>query len=254
MIVVTILAIIASVGVPQYVSALRTARIGKARHELKTLSGAIDQYLATHGSLPLTMYQVGFGGRRDPWGHPYCYFNYTDGTGDGLDWAIAAGIVDPSAVVSSGSVSGGSGGDGGGAAPQGQGQGQAQAVAPPVQTARGPAAQAIAAAGGVAAEPSAVAQVSVEALIASVTREMSMAEQQAVATSLSGLSGFSVFVGVPVEQTRRRDGYMFPLNSDYDLFSLGPNGSTAISLSESMAQDDVIRSNNGGFFGTASDY
>ena len=34
MIVATILAIVASVGVPNYVAALRTARIGKCKHEL----------------------------------------------------------------------------------------------------------------------------------------------------------------------------------------------------------------------------
>ncbi|MEZ6038347.1 MAG: prepilin-type N-terminal cleavage/methylation domain-containing protein [Planctomycetota bacterium] len=247
MIVVTILGIIAAVGVPQYVSALRTARVAKTRHELVTLSNAIDQYRATHGALPLTLYQVGFGGRRDPWGHQYCYFNYTDGTGDGLEWAIAAGIVDPSSVVGS-SVVGGSGGDGGHAATQPQGQSQARSPA------AGPAAQAVDAAGGLAAEPSAVAQASVRDVINSLSREVSPAERQAIETTLMGVPEFSLYVGVPVEQTRRRDGYMFPLNSDYDLFSLGPNGGTAISLGEAMAQDDVIRANNGGFFGTASDY
>ena len=54
--------------------------------------------------------------------------------------------------------------------------------------------------------------------------------------------------------TRRRDRYMFPLNTDYDLFSLGPNAQTTVSLGESLGQDDVIRANNGGFFGTASEY
>ena len=53
MIVVAILAIIASIGVPQYVGALRTARIGKAKHELVTISHAIDAYTANNaGQLP----------------------------------------------------------------------------------------------------------------------------------------------------------------------------------------------------------
>ncbi len=63
-----------------------------------------------------------------------------------------------------------------------------------------------------------------------------------------------MFVGVLAETTRRRDGFLFPLNSDYDLFSLGPNGRTAVSLGQPIARDDVIRANNGGFFGTASEY
>jgi general secretion pathway protein G len=47
---------------------------------------------------------------------------------------------------------------------------------------------------------------------------------------------------------------MFPLNSDYDLFSLGADGRTTVSLGESVGLDDVIRANNGGYFGVASEY
>src|SRR5690606_18617469 len=114
MIVVAILAIVASIGVPQYVGALRTARVGKAKHELVTISRAIDSYTATNsGKLPLSLNQVGYGGRKDPWGVPYCYLNYGDGTGDGLDWAIAAGLVDASAFAPlAGSGGGGDGGYG----------------------------------------------------------------------------------------------------------------------------------------------
>jgi general secretion pathway protein G len=47
---------------------------------------------------------------------------------------------------------------------------------------------------------------------------------------------------------------MFPLNTDYDLFSLGPDGLTSVSLGTNVGLDDVIRANNGGFFGPASEY
>ena len=47
---------------------------------------------------------------------------------------------------------------------------------------------------------------------------------------------------------------MYPLNTDYDLFSLGPDGRTSVSLGEGVGLDDVIRANNGGFYGSASDY
>lgn len=74
MIAVTILGILESIGVPQYVSAIRTSRIAKAKLEVRTISQAIDGYAANNGgNLPLTLYQVGFGGRLDPWGVPYCY-------------------------------------------------------------------------------------------------------------------------------------------------------------------------------------
>ena len=91
-------------------------------------------------------------------------------------------------------------------------------------------------------------------MTATVTRTVSAAEVGSLTVSLTAAGAPSIFAGVPTEVTRRRDRYMFPLNTDYDLFSLGPNAQTTVSLGESLGQDDVIRANNGGFFGTASEY
>lgn len=254
MIVVTIFGILASVGVPQYVSALRIARIGKAKHELVTLSHAIDAYSVNHGRLPLTLHQVGFGGRRDPWGVPYCYLNYADGTGDGLEWAIAAGLVDPSAFQGAGGSSGGSSGGGTtGTAPAGTGGGglaPRRAFFLPLR--RGP--QDLVAVTTDSTARTAEAMVLATAIAAELTREVAVAEVESLASSIASSSSFSLFVGVDAETTRRRDRYLFPLNTDYDLFSLGPDRRTAVSLGEGVGLDDVIRANNGGYFGTASDY
>ena len=243
MIVVSILAIIASIGVPQYVSALRIARIGKAKHELVTISNAIGSYTANNeGQLPWSLYQVGYGGKQDPWGVPYCYLNYADGTGDGLEWAIAAGIVDPSAftpvIPSFGGQTGGGGGDGGPGEwamhPLGQ-QGPGRPI--PIQSAS-----------------SAVIERQFHALGGLLGREITIHERASLELVLMNNGSFSMFAGVQADTTRRRDRYMFPLNTDYDLFSLGPNHKTAASLSEAVGLDDVIRANNGGFFGVAADY
>ncbi len=242
MIVVAILGIVASVGVPQYVSALRIARVGKAKQELVTIAQAVDAFMGAHeGRLPLTLYQVGFGGRRDPWGLPYCYLNYADGTGDGLYWAIEAGLVDPSAVKASGAASAPSEPRRGGfdvfAGPASWPQ---EVVALPDNALRSPK----------EAEALAVAA----AVTTTLVREVSRTEVEDLSANLLSAGSYTVFAGVPTEVTRRRDRYLFPLNTDYDLFSLGPNGQTTVSLGESLGQDDVIRANNGGFFGTASDY
>ena len=232
MIVVAILATLASIGVPQYLSALQTARVGKAKHELRTISNAVDAFTANnHGVLPLTLYQVGFGGKRDPWGMPYCYLNYADGSGDGLDWAIAAGLVDPSAFAPvTGGAGGGDGGSGwdGLAAPQGFGQTIGQR---PVRI-----------------------RIRFDEIGERIGRNLNMNERGSLAGAAQQSGSFSIFTGVSADMTRRRDRYMFPLNTDYDLFSLGPDHSTACSLGESVGMDDVIRANNGGFFGRASDY
>lgn len=84
-------------------------------------------------------------------------------------------------------------------------------------------------------------------------RELTMSEVNDLGT-LRASGGFNLFAAVPTETTRRRDRYMFPLNTDYDLFSLGPDGRTSVSLGEGVGLDDVIRANNGGFYGSASDY
>lgn len=252
MIVVAILSIIASMGVPQYLSALRIARIGKAKHELVTIANSIAAYQGSNGGhLPLTLYQVGFGGRKDPWGLPYCYLNYADGTGDGLEWAIKAGLVDPSAVVtvSMGAAARGAQGPrlagfqlpflatqspGGPLAPQQPGSQDAQ-TGPQGVTDVVPA-----------------DRIDVTKIVTTVER--TIAPDEVVGLTGSLVSGAKVYTTVPIDRTRRRDRYLFPLNTDYDLFSLGPNGLTSVSLGEGLSQDDVIRANNGGFFGTASEY
>jgi general secretion pathway protein G len=57
-----------------------------------------------------------------------------------------------------------------------------------------------------------------------------------------------------VEKIKRKDQFLFPLNSDYDLFCLGPNGKSWASLAEEFSLDDIIRANDGAYFGLASEY
>jgi general secretion pathway protein G len=230
MIVVAILAIIASIGVPQYVSALRVARVGKAKHELVTISNAVSSYMVTNsGKLPLSLFQVGYGGKNDPWGVPYCYLNYADGTGDGLEWALEAGLVDPASFGPlAGSGGGGDGGSGmarGGGLPEQQRPGRSDA-----------------------------AYLDFQVLEGRLGRSIDLLERSAIGLSFSTVGNFSLFSGVRTEDARRRDRYMFPLNTDFDLFSLGPDHATSTSLGEPSGLDDVIRANNGGFFGVAANY
>ena len=52
----------------------------------------------------------------------------------------------------------------------------------------------------------------------------------------------------------RKDKNLKPLNSDYDLYSIGPDGLTAASLTNSKSRDDVIRARDGSFIGTAEEF
>ena len=52
----------------------------------------------------------------------------------------------------------------------------------------------------------------------------------------------------------RRDRNLRPINSDYDLYSMGKDGQTQTQLQGSNARDDVVRANDGQFLGLAKDY
>jgi general secretion pathway protein G len=52
----------------------------------------------------------------------------------------------------------------------------------------------------------------------------------------------------------RKDHSLHPINCDYDLYSKGADGKSAAPLTAKISQDDIIRANNGGYFGLASNY
>jgi general secretion pathway protein G len=52
----------------------------------------------------------------------------------------------------------------------------------------------------------------------------------------------------------RKDKNLVPLNTDFDLYSMGPDGQSQAPLTAPVSLDDVVRANDGGFLGRASDY
>jgi len=52
----------------------------------------------------------------------------------------------------------------------------------------------------------------------------------------------------------RKDKSLVPINSDYDLYSMGADGKSSPPLTSKNSQDDIVRANNGGYFGLASNY
>ena len=52
----------------------------------------------------------------------------------------------------------------------------------------------------------------------------------------------------------RKDHNIVPINSDYDLWSNGPDGLSASPLTAKSSRDDILRANNGRFVGPASDF
>jgi general secretion pathway protein G len=56
------------------------------------------------------------------------------------------------------------------------------------------------------------------------------------------------------DHNARQDRSLRPINSDYDLYSMGPDGKTKRNLGAQDSRDDIIRANNGEYIGIATDY
>lgn len=52
----------------------------------------------------------------------------------------------------------------------------------------------------------------------------------------------------------RKDKNLVPINSDFDLYSMGKDGASVAPLTAKASRDDVVRANNGRFIGLARDY
>ena len=52
----------------------------------------------------------------------------------------------------------------------------------------------------------------------------------------------------------RKDKALNPLNTDFDLYSLGPDGQSKLQITQKASLDDIIRANDGTFVGVAADY
>ena len=52
----------------------------------------------------------------------------------------------------------------------------------------------------------------------------------------------------------RKDHALNPINTDFDLYSMGPDGVTKKQVTQKDSVDDVIRANNGAFVGVAADF
>lgn len=52
----------------------------------------------------------------------------------------------------------------------------------------------------------------------------------------------------------RKDQFLVPLNSDYDLYSKGKDGASVPPLTAASSKDDILRANDGNFYGLGEKY
>lgn len=65
---------------------------------------------------------------------------------------------------------------------------------------------------------------------------------------------YTNLTGVKGKGSARKDKRLNPLNSDFDLYSVGKDGESRLPLATKVSQDDVIRARDGRFIGLALDF
>ncbi len=64
---------------------------------------------------------------------------------------------------------------------------------------------------------------------------------------------YKILTGAPGEQPRK-DRFLVPVNSDYDLYSMGKDGDSKAPFTAKASRDDIVRANNGGYVGIAEEF
>ena len=63
---------------------------------------------------------------------------------------------------------------------------------------------------------------------------------------------------LPVEGTPkgalRKDHFLVPVNTDFDLYSMGPDGKSQAPFTAKASRDDIVRASNGQYIGPVSSY
>ncbi len=65
---------------------------------------------------------------------------------------------------------------------------------------------------------------------------------------------FATARGNRVPQGARRDRFLVPINTGFDLYSMGKDGQTAPPLTSLPGRDDIVRAQDGGYIGLAWKY
>jgi general secretion pathway protein G len=70
-----VLAVLLGLAVPAYQSHRNKVLALHAAQEIVMMSAAIEAYWIDNRAYPASLADVGFGGRQDPWGRAYAYYN-----------------------------------------------------------------------------------------------------------------------------------------------------------------------------------
>jgi hypothetical protein len=91
------------------------------------------------------------------------------------------------------------------------------------------------------------------ATAAAIAQVVATAAVTVAAAADSGNSGGNSGGGGGKVQCRK-DHNLHPINTDFDLYSMGPDGQSEAALTAKASRDDIIRASDGAFIGKASNY
>ncbi len=241
-IVMVIVGALAGLAIPTYLGYLDKARLARCIAEIRYISRAVDSYKAAYDVFPDTLAEAGAGDIVDPWGNSYEYLNIAalslPGNGGGNGGGSAGGNGNAGGANPGGAGAGGSGGSspGGGAspssAPASSPSGSGGSAVPSNSTTPGHSG-----AGGGSSSP---------ASHGSAPTSFWFEPDSAYAAQGGG--------GNASKGKPRKDRFLHPINSDYDLYSMGKDGESVEPLTAKKSHDDVIRANDGSFVGLAVEF
>lgn len=228
MLAISIVGVLAALAVPNYMDFIEKARVARAISELHGLAKDIKGFALAVGTYPNSLADVGLSTRLDPWGTPYQYYRINCGTTD--DITSLAKLKsrqknNPRTVLADYSFSADSQWLVSLAIHNGQPQGYLHLTA--AGSNGGGGGSAGGSGGGAGA-----------------------------GTSGSTGGGGSNGGGPPCGGVggARKDRFLVPINSDFDMYSMGKNLDSVASLNPPKSQDDVIRASDGGFYGLARNF
>ena len=83
MVAIGILAVIAAIGLPSYISYKQRAYVAAATMDIMTIATAINRYNTINNAPPPDLATIGLDSLLDPWGRPYVYLSFTGLNGRG---------------------------------------------------------------------------------------------------------------------------------------------------------------------------
>lgn len=234
MLAISIVGVLAALAIPNYMDFIEKARVARAVSELHALAKDINGFALGTGTYPNNLADVGLSTRLDPWGTPYQYYRINCGTVENIVNMAKLKLLrkhSPRAVPAVYSH-----------VTQGNWHGSFTDSHESVQHGRAYLVAGGGAGGGAGGAGGGSGGGSGNA--------------GGNGGGAGGAGGGNGGGGPPCGGIggARKDRFLVPINSDFDLYSMGKDRNTVAPLNPPKSQDDVIRASDGGFYGLARNF